>query len=137
MTSRIVSPISCRSPSMRVLRLKEVLEAFNFFRSPTCSLGHFRFSCANVVYGSTPPSSVSASFSSEGDFCLLVVVLLLSSQHPAPAAPLLLLLHSFSSRPTTPYVVFPPPFSSMQWTSLIPLQSWLKHTTLVAMTQAQ
>lgn len=67
-TSHTISPISCRSPSVRVIGSKEVLEAFDFFHDPTYSLTHCHFSCVDVVYGSAPLSSVSGSCSGEGDF---------------------------------------------------------------------
>lgn len=67
MTSCIVSPISWRSPCMRVIRLKEVLEAFDFFCGPTCSLGCWWFNYVDAVGGSVPPSSVLGSSSGDDD----------------------------------------------------------------------
>ena len=68
MTSLTISLMSCRSPSMRVIGSKEVLEAFDFFRGLTCSLGRCHFSCVDVVCGSVPPSSFFVSCSGEGNF---------------------------------------------------------------------
>lgn len=67
-TSLTVSPISYRSPSVRVVRSNEVFQAFVFFHGPTYSLGREHFSWVVVVYGSMPPSSVSISNSIEGNF---------------------------------------------------------------------
>jgi len=67
--SLTVSPISCRSPSVRVIGSKKVFEAFVFFHGPTYSLGRRRFSWVDVVCRSMPPCSVSISSLGEGDFC--------------------------------------------------------------------
>lgn len=67
MTSCTISSMSCKSPSVRVIGSKEVLEAFDFFRGPTCSLRDWHFNCVDGVYGSMPPSSTSDSSSGEGD----------------------------------------------------------------------
>lgn len=71
-TSCSISPISYRSPLVRVIGSKEVLDAFVFFHGPTYSLGLWHFNCVDVVCGSMPPSSVSVSIScscsSEGNF---------------------------------------------------------------------
>lgn len=72
MTLHTISPISYRSPSVRVIGSKEVLDAFDFFHDPTCSLGHWCFNCVDTVSWSVPPSSISISISCpcscEGDF---------------------------------------------------------------------
>ena len=68
MTSLTISQMSCRSPSVRVIRSKEVFEAFDFFCGPTCSIKCYHFSCVDAVCGSAPPSSWSVSYSGEGDF---------------------------------------------------------------------
>lgn len=137
--SLTVSPMSCRSPSVRVVGLKEVLEAFDFFYVPTCTLGRCRFNCVDVVCGSTPPSSGSISCSGEGDFwpqCSFSAALLLPSQRRAPPTPWLLLLHSFTFLPTAPYEVLPCPFSSARRTYFLPPWSWLERTTPATTTQA-
>lgn len=67
-TSLTISPISCRSPSLRVIGSNEVFEAFNFFHNLTCSLGCRHFNWVDVVYGSMPPCSMLVSGSSEGNF---------------------------------------------------------------------
>lgn len=53
---------------MRVISSKQVFEAFKFFRGPTYSLGGYHFSYVDIFCGSAPPSSVSISYSGEGDF---------------------------------------------------------------------
>ena len=66
--SLTVSPMSCRSLSVRVIRSKEVFEAFDFFCGPTCSLGRCHFNIVDVFYGFVPPSSGSVSCLGEGNF---------------------------------------------------------------------
>lgn len=72
MTSCMVSPMSCRSPSVRVIRLTNSLDIFTFLCSPIHSLEHWRFSNVDVVSGSALPSSSSVSISfyypCEGNF---------------------------------------------------------------------
>ena len=68
MTSHTISPMSWRSPSVRVIGSKKVLGAFDLFYSPTYSLRHYRFSYVDVVCRSMPPSSRSISCVCEDDF---------------------------------------------------------------------
>lgn len=67
MTLCTISPISWRSPSVRMIGSREVLEAFDFFHGPTYSLWCWHFNCVDATSRSTPPSSVSSSSSGEGD----------------------------------------------------------------------
>ena len=63
-----VSPMSCRSPLVRVIESKYVLEDFDFFRYPTCSLSRCHFSCVDSISGSMPPFFVMGSYSGKDDF---------------------------------------------------------------------
>lgn len=71
-TSLTVSPISCKSPSVRVIGFKDVFEALVFFHDTTFSCGRWCLSWVDVVCRSTPPcsigSSVSASAPGKGEF---------------------------------------------------------------------
>lgn len=69
-TSLTLSLISCKSPSVRVIGLKDVFDAFFFFHGTTCSHGHGCLSLVDVIYGSVSPCSVSifASVLGKGDF---------------------------------------------------------------------
>lgn len=74
-TSRTMSPMSCKSPSVRVIGFSDVLVAFDFFLDPlfSCSLGHLMWT--DVSCGSTPCCfvclSISSSISGEGDLTSL------------------------------------------------------------------
>ena len=67
MTLRTVSPMSCRSPLVRMIGSMDNFNALTFFHSPICSVGCWCFNCVDVVCGSAPPSSSSASYPSEED----------------------------------------------------------------------
>ena len=68
MTSLTISPISCKFPSVRVIRSKYVFDAFVFFHGTVCSRCYGCLSWVDVICGSMPPCSVSVSCSGEGDF---------------------------------------------------------------------
>ena len=57
-----VSPMSCRSPSVRVIGSMNNFEAFAFFHNPIRFAGCWRFSYMEAVHWSAAPSSISASF---------------------------------------------------------------------------
>lgn len=67
-TSLIISPISWRSPSVRVIGSNEVFEVFIFLCNPTCSLRRRCFSWVDIVYESTPSCSVPVSSLGKGNF---------------------------------------------------------------------
>ena len=54
MTSRIVSPMSHRSPSVSVIGSLSSLEALVFFCGPTHSISRDRFNCVEGMLGSVP-----------------------------------------------------------------------------------
>ena len=69
MTSLTILSISCKSPSVKVIRSNNVFDAFVFFRGIICSCGRRHLSWVNVIYGSVPRCYVSVSGLGEGDLC--------------------------------------------------------------------
>ena len=59
-TSRTLSPISCKIPSVRVIGSNDVLVAFDFFLDPTFSYSLRFLMWADVAYEFTPSFSPSA-----------------------------------------------------------------------------
>ena len=63
-TSRTVSLMSCRSTSVRVIRSIDNFNSLSFLRDPARFARCWHFNYVDVIFGSAPPSAVSASFSS-------------------------------------------------------------------------
>ena len=67
MTSRTVSPMSCRTTLARVIGSIDNFNALTFLHDPVALARCWRFNCVDTVHGSTPPSSSSASYPCKGD----------------------------------------------------------------------
>lgn len=146
MTSHTISPMSCKSPSVRVIRSIDNFDALAFFRGPIRSVRCWRFNSVDVFCCSALPSSSFASYPREGDFwpsCTFIA----TSYHATAAATfccsdtICAASHaSYASTITTSFLFFSAKCAMHSLTSSFflvpqtsPLLQCLECTTLVAM----